>query len=698
MRDPRPTHLAQSAACLGPVRPNLFTSHLKGSLAMSIQIARHLARRTPLIGLTFTLALSGEARAQFCDSSVQAVMPRFQSFYGTACSVQGTRAIVGAPQDAGGSMCPTGAGSGGSATIHELIGGEWTVTATLTSPNPECEGRFGYDVSIVGEFAAVGAPFEDVGGVSDAGRVYIFRRINGVWSHVQTLTELTAYDSARFGHSLSLDGASLAVGAIRSDAFGPDSGACYMYGRVNGQYVFEDRVGPNAPGQPVPGNAFFGTSVAVAGPYCAVGAVYEGQIGSAYIFERASNGTWSEDAKFFAPAQALNSFFGVSVDLVGGVMVVGAEGVTNGAQQSGAAFVYRHQTSGWALEAELGSPQPIANGTFGRAVSFAPGRVLVTDISVPGGGRAYIYRLAQGGIWQIERTLAAGMGFGNDGFGTDAQISGDIVLVGAPLRTTSAPFSGGADLFDLDFVDCNSNGTNDFCELQQGAVVDCDGNGLLDSCEIAANPALDCNGDGQLDSCSILSNPTLDCDGNGLIDACELAAQPNLDCNGNGQLDVCEIATGQAIDLNANGVPDTCEPVGTNPGCQSLVNSTGFVGRLRAIGTGSLVANDILLLGSQMPLNTFGYPLVSRTPNQVVPSNSVGFLCIGGSIGRSFPAFNTGATGTMSRAIDLLAIPAPNGTITGSIGETWYWQLWHRDSFAGQATSTFTDSLIFTIQ
>ena len=58
--------------------------------------------------------------------------------------------------------------------------------------------------------------------------------------------------------------------------------------------------------------------------------------------------------------------------------------------------------------------------------------------------------------------------------------------------------------------------------------------------------------------------------------------------------------------------------------------------------------------------------------------------------------FNTGATGTALIPIDSMALPQPNGTQSAVAGETWYFQVWHRDSIAGNITSTFSDSLEIT--
>ena len=71
-----------------------------------------------------------------------------------------------------------------------------------------------------------------------------------------------------------------------------------------------------------------------------------------------------------------------------------------------------------------------------------------------------------------------------------------------------------------------------------------------------------------------------------------------------------------------------------------------------------------------MPNNAFGYFLVSATQGLVVmPGNSQGNLCLGGSIGRyTSPGQvqNSGTTGGISLAISLTQIPTPTGFVTGA--------------------------------
>ena len=131
----------------------------------------------------------------------------------------------------------------------------------------------------------------------------------------------------------------------------------------------------------------------------------------------------------------------------------------------------------------------------------------------------------------------------------------------------------------------------------------------------------------------------------------------------------------------------------------AVSNSTGQPGVLTAIGNNSVQANDVTLVASHVSLNSFGIFLTSRDQGITFPmSNSQGRLCLGGFIGRYVNAgqiMNSGATGTLSLAIDLPAMPSPFGNVAVQPGDTWNFQGWHRDANPN-ATSNFTDAVSIT--
>jgi len=128
--------------------------------------------------------------------------------------------------------------------------------------------------------------------------------------------------------------------------------------------------------------------------------------------------------------------------------------------------------------------------------------------------------------------------------------------------------------------------------------------------------------------------------------------------------------------------------------CAPPPNSTGNVGTITGSGSNLLMDNDVTLVASDLPLDAFGYFIVSQDRPAVIPPTGVP-LCVGNAgsgIGRYLAQVaSTGTTGELTVLVDVTAVPQPNGLVAIQPGETWYFQCWHRDtSPGGSATSTLT--------
>ncbi|MEM9801793.1 MAG: hypothetical protein AAGA20_15820 [Planctomycetota bacterium] len=94
-----------------------------------------------------------------------------------------------------------------------------------------------------------------------------------------------------------------------------------------------------------------------------------------------------------------------------------------------------------------------------------------------------------------------------------------------------------------------------------------------------------------------------------------------------------------------------------------------------------------------MPDNTFGYLICSTTQGNVnMPAGSRGRLCLGGSVGRYTDQIrSSGTAGEIVTFVDPDRVPQPNGNVAVQPGETWNFQLWHRDAFI-TPTSNFSNA------
>src|SRR6056300_677988 len=162
----------------------------------------------------------------------------------------------------------------GSVTPEKTWGNEQKLLGETAGDN------FGYSVSISGDYAIVGAPYEDTG-ASSAGATYIYTRSVTTWGNEQKILGETAGDY--FGYSVSIRGDYAIVGAPYEDTGASSAGAAYIYTRSGTTWGNEQKLlGEVA-------SDFFGWSVAIDGGNAIVGAQYEdtgaSNAGAAYIYE-----------------------------------------------------------------------------------------------------------------------------------------------------------------------------------------------------------------------------------------------------------------------------------------------------------------------------------------------------------------------------------------------------------------------------
>jgi hypothetical protein len=333
----------------------------------------------------------------------------------------------------------------------------WTQEAKLVASDKARDDNFGYSVSLSADRALVGAPQSDPGGTANAGAAYIFTRAtDGTWSQE---AKLVASDKARddnFGWTVSLSGDRALVGAYLSDPGSTNNaGAAYIFTRAtDGTWTQEAKLTASDKAM----NAQFGLSVSLNGDRALVGANLSSPggttyAGAAYIFTRATDGTWTQEAKLVASDKAANDYFGFSVSLSGDRALVGAfYSDPGGTTDAGAAYVFTRASNGtWTQEAKLVASDKAAGDNFGYSVSLSADRAIVGALyarQAAGGaarpGTAYVFSRTSGGTWSQDSKLVASDPLSGDRFGNSVAISGNRVLIGAYFSDPGGTLNAGA--------------------------------------------------------------------------------------------------------------------------------------------------------------------------------------------------------------------------------------------------------------
>jgi large repetitive protein len=352
--------------------------------------------------------------------------------FGFSVAINGTTVVVGAPQETASSMIHAGHVYIYRATTGALV-------STLTSPNVQAEGVFGWSVASSSTEVVVGAIGETASSQPDAGRAYVFDA--GTGALISTLASPEAQNSGWFGYSVAMSSTTVVVGAPYEEFAGQhQAGNSYTFSVRTG-HLFATLSSPNA--QP---GGLFGYSVATAGARAVVGAPFEavaGQTnaGHAYAFAATSGALIMQ---LTSPNTQSNGWFGWTVGTSGATVVVGApQEAASG--QSNAGHAYRFRSATGVLVSTLTSPSPQSDGLFGGWVAVSDTKTVVgawgeAAQGQTAAGHAYIF---PGLPLTLDNPNPPPPQEGQGDFGAAVAISGAVVVVGYPSGTVSGQEQAG---------------------------------------------------------------------------------------------------------------------------------------------------------------------------------------------------------------------------------------------------------------
>ena len=135
----------------------------------------------------------------------------------------------------------------------------------ITASDGAASDRFGISVSTSGDYAVVGAYFDDDNG-DESGSVYVFKRAGTSWVQEAKLRPSDGAAGDQFGWSASISGDYAVVGAESDDDNGTDAGSAYLFKRTGRSWTEEAKIIPFDGA----GDDNFGNSVSISGDYAVV--------------------------------------------------------------------------------------------------------------------------------------------------------------------------------------------------------------------------------------------------------------------------------------------------------------------------------------------------------------------------------------------------------------------------------------------
>lgn len=259
-----------------------------------------------------------------------------------------------------------------------------------------------------------------------------------------------------FGVNVDIEDNLIVIGASKDNDKGDEAGAVYVYKRDDDFSIKEMVKLTASDGQ---AGDRFGASVNIAGDTILVGATYadadkygKRNTGAVYIFKR-REGRFVQVDKIVSPTSIQDGLFGFAIESDGTTAIVGAYQENAGAlgPQAGAAYVLRYNGAQWFIRFRLTSSDTRPYSKFGSDVDISGDTIVVgayydNEGKQKKAGAAYIFERINGHWSQTQKIIPEDR-TEEDRFGNDVEIEGDLLAIGAYRHESVDDESGAAYLY-----------------------------------------------------------------------------------------------------------------------------------------------------------------------------------------------------------------------------------------------------------
>jgi hypothetical protein len=378
-------------------------------------------------------------------------------WFGISVAISDGIAVVGAREDD-----DNGSSSGSAYVFEMISSGNsssWAQVAKLTADDGAARDRLGVSVAISDGIIVVGAPWDD--NKKGSAYVFKMSSSDDAssWAQVAKLTVGSAGDN--FGTSVAISDGTLVVGAHCDDDKGSDSGSVYVFEMSSPGDASSFAQVAKLTAADGASNNYFGTSAVISDGTIVVGArATKTNNGAAYLFEKSSSddaSSWTQVAKLKADDGAKGDDFGYSVAIRDGIIAVGARLDDDKGSDSGSAYLFQMSSPGDASSftqvAKLTANDGGKDDWFGVSVAIGDGTIIVgalhdSDIAYRSGA-AYVFEMSSPGnassCTQVAKLTADDGGFRNH-FGRNIAISDGTAIISAH---GNSHYKGAAYIFQV---------------------------------------------------------------------------------------------------------------------------------------------------------------------------------------------------------------------------------------------------------
>lgn len=265
-----------------------------------------------------------------------------------------------------------------------------SVIRTFTNPSPDAENQFGFSIAATSQYIVIGNPKNDDNG-TNTGKVYVYNATTGLLLH--ELSAPANQNFQEFGREIEMDGDRIIIREFSNTG----GNLVHVYSASTGQF----QISFSAPNQSSP---FFGSEFAIEGNLVAISdEAYEvngSRAGRVHLFN-ATTGSLLQTFENPEPNNTPGSnqaFFGSTLELSAGRLVVGNPGQDQNGIDSGSIYVFNVLTG--SLLHTLTTPNPGAAGALGFSLEVSGNRIAsrqsYNDQNLVNSGRVHLFDLDTG--------------------------------------------------------------------------------------------------------------------------------------------------------------------------------------------------------------------------------------------------------------------------------------------------------------
>ncbi len=340
--------------------------------------------------------------------------------FGTSVSITENYAVVGASRE--------NVASGAAYVYHKDVQGTWSYSQRLAAADPNDGAEYGGGVKFSDDYLVVAAGRADVAGTIRAGALYVYDYQNNNWEFSTKLVASDLSGDAKLGMnptSLDVQGNTIVAGAPGENLW---TGSVYVFTKVNGIWEETQKImSPNPQA-----NDAFGIGVSISGDQMLIGAQgVNNSRGAAYLYTKNTNGVWEYDQTISASNGAVDNYFGSSASIAENQLVVGAYGAD---MELGTAYIFEKDTQGTWEEVQILNANPSTDRVqFGWATSIKENYIAVTAPHIYGSdaGEVYFYKREASGMWVADQIIQGNDTEGEDFYGWSIAMYGPDMIVGA---------------------------------------------------------------------------------------------------------------------------------------------------------------------------------------------------------------------------------------------------------------------------